>query len=118
MGQHILPVRTYLLVFGSLMVLTALTVGAAFADLAHPWDDVVALGIAITKATLVILFFMHVKYSTRLTSFVIASAFIWLAILVGVVAIDFAARAEQTTEQPMSVVPLEMRAIGDEPAEH
>ena len=60
------PRATYFTVFGTLMVLTAVTVAAAFTNLGV-LNFPVALGIAITKATLVILFFMHAKYSSKLT---------------------------------------------------
>ena len=62
---HIVPVRVYLTVFALLLALTALTTGAAFVDLGA-FNNVVALAIAACKATLVVLFFMHVRYSTRL----------------------------------------------------
>ena len=80
-GPHIVPVATYLLVFAALMLGTYLTVWAAGKDFGA-FNTVVALGIAITKATLVILFFMHVKYSPRLTQLVVAVAFAFLALLV------------------------------------
>ena len=63
---HVSPMGMYLSVFAALMGLTALTAWIAFQDLGR-WNDVVALAIATTKMTLVIVFFMHVKYSTRLT---------------------------------------------------
>jgi cytochrome c oxidase subunit 4 len=71
----------YLAVFATLMVMTAVTVWAATQDFGQ-WGAVVALGIAVFKATLVILFFMHVKYSPRLTQIVVGAAFLWLAILI------------------------------------
>ena len=80
-GPHIVPVTTYLLVFAALMLGTYLTVWAAGKDFGA-LNTVVALGIAVTKATLVILFFMHVKYSARLTQLVVAVAFAFLALLV------------------------------------
>ena len=78
---HVVPLLTYFLVFGALMVGTYLTVWAAGQDFGR-FNTVVALGIAITKATLVILFFMHVKYSTRLTQLVVAAALAFLALLI------------------------------------
>ena len=66
MSSHVVPTRVYYLIFAILMVCTALTVGIAFVDLG-PLNIVAALAIAVFKATLVVLFFMHVKYSTRLT---------------------------------------------------
>jgi cytochrome c oxidase subunit 4 len=80
MSEHIVPTRVYYLVFLALMVGTAATVWAAYLDLGFA-NTAVAMGIAVTKATLVILYFMHVKYSSRLTWVVVASGFIWLGIL-------------------------------------
>ena len=90
-STHVVPVRIYLLVFASLLVLTAKTVGAAFTDLG-PLNNLVAMGIAVLKATLVILFFMHVRYSTRLTTLVILSGLFGLAIMVGLTFVDYATR--------------------------
>jgi cytochrome c oxidase subunit IV len=78
---HVVPIPIYLAVFAALMVGTYLTVWAAGKDFGA-FNTVVALGIAITKATLVILFFMHVKYSSRLTQLWVAAAFAFLALLV------------------------------------
>jgi cytochrome c oxidase subunit IV len=78
---HIVPVGTYLAVFATLLVMTGVTVWAANQDFGA-LNMVVAMGIAIFKATLVILFFMHVKYSPRLTQLVVGAAFLWLAILI------------------------------------
>jgi cytochrome c oxidase subunit 4 len=78
---HVVPLLTYFLVFGALMVGTYLTVWAAGKDFG-PFNTLVALGIAVTKATLVILFFMHVKYSTRLTQLVVAVAMAFLGLLI------------------------------------
>ena len=66
MSGHISPKSTYLTIFGALMVCTVLTVIAAFINLGN-LNVPVALTIAVFKATLVVLFFMHVKYGSRLT---------------------------------------------------
>lgn len=81
----------YYAVFAALMIGTALTVGAAFIDLGA-MNNVVMLGIAMTKATLVILYFMHVRWSTRLTWVVAASGFFWLLILFGLTMQDYLTR--------------------------
>jgi cytochrome c oxidase subunit IV len=78
---HVVPLSTYLLVFLALMAGTALTTGVAYIDLG-PWNTPVALTIAVIKMTLVVLFFMHVKYATGLTRIVILAGFFWLAIMV------------------------------------
>jgi cytochrome c oxidase subunit 4 len=81
----------YYAVFAALMIGTALTVAAAFVDLGA-MNNVVMLGIAITKATLVVLYFMHVRWSTRLTWVVAASGFFWLLILFGLTMQDYLTR--------------------------
>ncbi|MCM2255577.1 MAG: cytochrome C oxidase subunit IV family protein [Vicinamibacteria bacterium] len=79
---HIVPVRTYILVFLALMVGTAITVGASYVDFGHSYlNNLVALLIAFTKATLVVLFFMHVKYSSKVTQLAVGSGFAFLVIL-------------------------------------
>lgn len=79
--HHVESVRTYLLVFGALLVGTALTVGAAYINLGV-FNDVVALLIAITKATLIVLFFMHVRHSDRLTKVMVIIGWLWLIMLI------------------------------------
>ncbi len=80
MSEHIVPTKLYFLVFAALIVGTAVTTGVAFVDLG-PLNTVVALAIAVCKMVLVILFFMHVKYSRGLTKIVVVAGFFWLAIL-------------------------------------
>jgi cytochrome c oxidase subunit 4 len=75
--------KTYALVFLTLLVLTALTTAIAFVDLGGGWNNVVALTIAVGKALLVILYFMHVRYSDRLTWVFVGAGFFWLLILIG-----------------------------------
>jgi len=88
---HVVPRKVYYAVFAALLVLTAVTTAVAFVDLG-PWNTVVALGIAFLKATLVALFFMHVKYSTRLTQIIVAGGIFWLAILIVLTLSDFVSR--------------------------
>jgi cytochrome c oxidase subunit 4 len=87
MSAHIVPVKTYVAIFIALLVLTALTTGVAFVDLG-PFNTVAALTIAVIKMLLVILFFMHVKYSSGLTRIVIVAGFFFLAILVSLTLAD------------------------------
>ena len=89
--MHVLPSRLYYGIFAALMVLTGVTVWVAFVDLG-PLNDIVALAIATTKAVLVILFFMHVKYSTRLTWLVVLGGFFWLGILLVMTLGDYLSR--------------------------
>ncbi len=81
MSEHIVSTRVYFAIYAILMVFTATTVGVAFIDLGR-LNNVVALIIAVTKAVLVILYFMHVRYGTRLTWLVVSAGFAWLAILI------------------------------------
>ena len=90
-SDHVVSIRLYVAIFLALMMLTALTVAAAFVDLGA-LNTFVALGIAVTKATLVILFFMHVKYSSRLTWLVVASGFVFLAIMLAFTMADIVSR--------------------------
>jgi cytochrome c oxidase subunit IV len=79
-AMHIVPVRVYLTVFALLMFFTALTVSVSFLDLG-PFNTLVAIVIAVTKMMLVVLYFMHARYSSRLTWAVVAGGFFWLALL-------------------------------------
>ena len=90
-SEHLVPRKVYFAVFAALMVLTATTTAVSFVDLG-PWSSVVALGIAFLKATLVVLFFMHVKYSPRLTQVTIAGGLFWLAIMIALTLSDFLTR--------------------------
>ena len=91
MAEHVSSVRNYLLVFGALMVLTAVTVWVASINFGV-LNDVVALVIAVTKATLVVLFFMHVAHSTRLTKLTVVASFFWLGILITLTLSDYLSR--------------------------
>jgi cytochrome c oxidase subunit 4 len=89
--SHVATKGSYVFIFVTLMVFTAITVFAAFVNLGA-FNATVALGIATFKATLVVLFFMHVKYSSRLTKVIVASGIFFLAILLLLTMVDYAAR--------------------------
>ena len=91
MSGHVSPKRTYYTIFGALMVLTAITVTVAFINLGR-LNFPIAISIAILKATLVVLFFMHAKYSSRLTKLVIGGAFFFLLTLFGLTLSDYLSR--------------------------
>jgi cytochrome c oxidase subunit IV len=95
MPEHITPARTYYTIYAVLMVCTYLTWQVAYFDLG-PFNTVAALGIAILKATLVVLFFMHVKDSTRLTWAVVLGGVFWLGILLVLTLSDYLTRAWRT----------------------
>jgi cytochrome c oxidase subunit 4 len=90
-SEHIAPVRLYVTVFACLLALTALTTAVAFADLGRA-STVIMLAIAVTKATLVALFFMHLWWSERLTRLVVGGALAWLLLLVGLTLADVLTR--------------------------
>jgi cytochrome c oxidase subunit 4 len=94
-ADHILPKRIYYTIFAILMLCTYLTVQIAFLDLG-PFNIIAALAIAVFKATLVVLFFMHVKYSTRLTWAVVLGAVFWLGILLTLTMGDYVTRGWRT----------------------
>ena len=93
MSEHIVYPRVYVTVFLVLLVGTGLTVLAAFQDFPGPLNAVVALTIAVIKATLVVLYFMHVRYSSRLIWLVIAAALFWLAIMFALTISDYSTRS-------------------------
>jgi len=81
MSGQVVPTKLYISVFIALIALTALTTGVAFINLGK-WNTVAALVIAVCKATLVVLFFMHLRWSSNLLRMVVAASLLWLAILI------------------------------------
>jgi len=94
--EHIVPPKVYVGIFLSLMVLTAATVAAAYVNLG-PFNIVIALAIASVKATLVVLFFMHARYSPGRTHMVIIAAVFWLAIMLALTLSDYVTRDRDVT---------------------
>jgi len=94
-AAHILPTRVYYTIFGILMLCTYLTVQIAFLNLG-PLNAIAALVIAVFKATLVVLFFMHVKYNSRLTRAVVIGSVFWLGILLTLTMGDYLTRTWRT----------------------
>ena len=90
--HHVVSPRVYVVVFFALLVGTALTVWASFIDLG-PWNPVIALAIATGKATLVVLYFMHVKYSSKLTKLTIGAGIFTFLALIGMTLSDYISRA-------------------------
>jgi cytochrome c oxidase subunit 4 len=91
--DHIVPPTTYVTIIVILLCLTAATVGAAYINLGR-FNVVVALAIATLKATLVVLFFMHAKYSPQRTKLVIIAGIFWLAILLFMTMSDYETRVD------------------------
>lgn len=95
-GHHIVSIPLYLMVFGILIIGTIITVAVAFIDLDHIFpgaNTLVALLIAFTKMTFVALWFMHVKYSSRLIWLTAIAGFFWLAIMFAFTMQDYLTRA-------------------------
>jgi cytochrome c oxidase subunit 4 len=84
--------KLYMVILLALLAGTCLTWAIAFIDLGI-FNPVVALTIAVIKATLVILFFMHVRYSSRLTMVTVAAGFFWLMILISLSLTDYLSRS-------------------------
>jgi cytochrome c oxidase subunit 4 len=98
MSEHIVPVKIYVTIFLALLVGTALTVIAAFMDFPWQLNTIVALTIATAKATLVVLYFMHVRYSTRLVWVIVGAALFWMGILFALTLSDFYTRGWLSTQ--------------------
>lgn len=88
---HVLPLSKYFAVFGALCVLTIVTVTAAKADIGA-WETPVAIGIACIKSVLVLLYFMHMRYSEHLIWIFAATAIVFFLILIGITMADFDTR--------------------------
>ena len=111
--EHV-SLATYLVVFAALMVLLIVTVAVAFYLHAGDLNLIIALAIATIKASLVVLYFMHVKYASRLTKIFVCAAFLWLIILFGFTFADYLTRnwlpqsrgwVDRENERPTQVPP-------------
>jgi cytochrome c oxidase subunit 4 len=90
--HHIVSPRIYTIIGGSLLVLTATTVWASYQEWGI-FNPIAALGIAVFKAMLVVLFFMHVKYSTKLTKLTVGAGVFTFLVLIGMSLADYFTRA-------------------------
>ena len=91
-ARHIVSPGVYLVILFALLVGTALTVWASYVDLGF-WNPIIALAIATTKAMLVVLFFMHVWYSNRLTKLTVVAGIFTFMILISLTLTDYISRA-------------------------
>lgn len=89
---HVVSLKVYSAIFGALLVLTLLTTGIAFIDLGGSLNTMIAVLIAGVKALLVILFFMHVRYSSRLTWVFVGAGFFCLLIMLALTMADVLSR--------------------------
>ncbi len=100
-SEHIVSPKIYAAIFMALIVGTGLTVWAAFQNFQFhniPFNIVIALGIASIKATLVVLYFMHARYSPKRTQLVIVCAIFWLAIMLTLTLADYQTRNPRLTQ--------------------
>ena len=109
MSEHIAPLKLYFFVFFGLLILTLLTWQIAYIDLGS-WNTVVALFIAICKAALVGVFFMHLRWSASVIRLVIFAALFWLAIMISLTVGDFFSR--------VNVQPWQTSAAVSQPMAH
>src|SRR6266850_1131280 len=104
---HEITKSTYYKVFAALMALLVVTVVATYI----PWGSrigiVIAMAVAIVKATLVVLYFMHIKGSSGLTKVFVVAGLAWLAILMGITLADYHTRPWLSGEAAMTVQPQE-----------
>ena len=110
---HVSPISLYVTIFMALMVLTGVTVAAAFVNLGQ-FNFLVAMVIAGFKASLVIWYFMHVKYQSSLTKLTVSTGLFFLAILLGMMLIDYSSK----DFLPMPPPTDSMGIIGSPAAEH
>ncbi|MGA9669062.1 MAG: cytochrome C oxidase subunit IV family protein [Terracidiphilus sp.] len=90
--HHVTPPIVYVVIFATLLVFTALTVGASFVEMGV-FNPIVAIAIGVVKATLVVLFFMGVKYSTKLTKLTVGAGLFTFLVLIGMTLADYFSRA-------------------------
>ena len=94
MSEHIVSPKIYIFIFASLMLGTGITVWAAFQNF-RQYNIVIALAIATIKATLVVLYFMHARYSPKRTQLVIVCSVFWLAIMLALTLSDYNTRPRE-----------------------
>ena len=91
MAPHVATIKLYVGIFLALMALTTITILVAYIDLGA-WNKIVALAFASCKATLVVLYFMHVKRASGLTKLIVVSGFFFLMILLSLTMVDYGSR--------------------------
>ena len=116
--HHVVPIGMYVGVFAALLVLTVLTVAAATVDFGGQLNTIIALCIAVLKATLVVLIFMHVRWGGSILRIFVAAGFVWLMILLGMTMSDYASRDWVATDNTPGNVPRGLMLNTTEEAEH
>ena len=101
MSEHyIAPVSLYVKVFLALLFFTGATVFVADHDLGYVTNNVIALGIAITKALLVLVFFMDLRHAKKMTTVTAMAGFFWLILMIGMIGMDFWSRGASVLPVP------------------
>lgn len=93
MNEYIVSQHTYYRVFGALLILTLLTWGVSYIPFSPGWSVVIALTIAICKGSLVVLFFMHVRYSNQRIWVFVGAGIFWLVLLIALTLSDYLTRS-------------------------
>ncbi len=121
-AEHVhVSMKTYYIVFALLMVLLFITIGAAFVDFGHHTINItIALAIAMAKAALVVLYFMHVKYASRMTQIFVVAAFLWLGIMFLLTFSDYSTRgmlpvSAGWTDNPVRQLETSTKNVGSTP---
>ncbi|HFB52349.1 MAG TPA: caa(3)-type oxidase subunit IV [Anaerolineae bacterium] len=91
LNEHVIPVKTYFIVYLSLMVLLVVTVAVAFNNFG-PFNLSIAMGVAVVKTVLIVLYFMHMKYSPKLIWLYAGAGFFWLFMLILLTMGDYLSR--------------------------
>ena len=107
--HHIVPIKVYLAIFATLAVMTGVTIAIAWVDLGA-MNIFVALAIAVFKATLVVLYFMHVKYSSKLVQLASVTGFVWLGIMLAFTFSDYLTAGWQPL-QGWTTLPVDAQAV-------
>ncbi len=117
-AEHVhVSMKTYYIVFAALMVLLFLTVGAAFVNFGRDWVNItIALLIAMVKAALVVLYFMHVKYASRMTQIFVVGAFLWLGIMFLLTFSDYTTRNQLPVSKGWNDNPVRQLELNEEQA--
>ncbi len=91
MSVHVVPVKTYVAIWAALIALTLLTTAVAFVDMG-PFSNVVAMAIAVGKATLVVMVFMGLRHAAKMNMVIVLSSLLWLVILIAITLSDYLSR--------------------------
>lgn len=100
MASEPIPARVYFRVYLSLMALLILTVGLSFVDIGRHWNNLIAEAIAVAKALLIVTFFMHLRYGSRLTWFFAGAGVLWLGMMLVLTSSDYLTRNHPQGESP------------------